>query len=213
MQDQRKADRNQSSGTESSSSDPCCEHKDAVCWSLHRSHQQTRPRSHPTRPTFLEGEARPRECRDRSTVRLGTMQISSSVPSCKRDGWRVLATRQLKRCRLRQSRSPTFRRTHRASKDGRLLSRPFSTDPLTGAAAAVPRWLAAARTRSGSETDSEVARKRLCGAVAGWNDVGQRTSLHPATELTDGTTSGPTCRATGNNRESAKPNASKRSAN
>ena len=159
MQDQRKADRNQSSGTESSSSDPCCEHKDAVCWSLHRSHQQTRPRSHPTRPTFLEGEARPRECRDRSTVRLGTMQISSSVPSCKRDGWRVLATRQLKRCRLRQSRSPTFRRTHRASKDGRLLSRPFSTDPLTGAAAAVPRWLAAARTRSGSETDSEVARK------------------------------------------------------
>ena len=159
MQDQRKADRNQSSGTESSSSDPCCEHKDAVCWSLHRSHQQTRPRSHPTRPTFLEGEARPRECRDRSTVRLGTMQISSSVPSCKRDGWRVLATRQLKRCRLRQSRSPTFRRTHRASKDGRLLSRPFSTDPLTGAAAAVPRWLAAARTRPGSDTDSEVARK------------------------------------------------------
>ena len=157
MQDQRKADRNQSSGTESSSSDPCCEHKDAVCWSLHRSHQQTRPRSHPTRPTFLEGEARPRECRDRSTVRLGTMQISSSVPSCKRDGWRV--PRQLKRCRLRQSRSPTFRRTHRASKDGGLLSRPFSTDPLTGAAAAVPRWLAAARTRPGSETDSEVARQ------------------------------------------------------
>ena len=197
MQDQRKADRNQSSGTESSSSDPCCEHKDAVCWSLHRSHQQTRPRSHPTRPTFLEGEARPRECRDPSTVRLGTMQISSSVPSCKRDGWRV--PRQLKRCRLRQSRSPTFRRTHRASKDGRLLSRPFSTDPLTGAAAAVPRWLAAARTRSGSETDSEVARKAtFCGAVAGWSDVGQRTSLHPATELTDGTTSGPTCRAIGN---------------
>ena len=85
------------------------------------------------------------------------MQISSSVPSCKRDGWRV--PRQLKRCRLRQSRSPTFRRTHRASKDGRLLSRPFSTDPLTGAAAAVPRWLAAARTRPGSETDSEVARQ------------------------------------------------------
>ena len=54
---------------------------------------------HPTRPTFLEGEARPRECRDPSTVRLGTVQLSSSVPSCKRDGWRV--PRQLKRCRLR----------------------------------------------------------------------------------------------------------------
>ena len=31
--------------------------------------------------------------------------------------------------------------------------------PMTEAADAVPRWLAAARTRSGSETDSEVARK------------------------------------------------------
>ena len=86
-----------------------------------------------------------------------------------------------------------------SQQNGSLLSRPGSTDPLTEAADAVPRWLAAARTRSGSETDSEVARKAtFCGAVAGWNDVGQRTSLHPATELTDGTTSGPTCRATGN---------------
>ena len=86
-----------------------------------------------------------------------------------------------------------------SQQNGSLLSRPGSTDPLTEAADAVPRWLAAARTRSGSETDSEVARKAtFCGAVAGWNDVGQRTSLHPATELTDGTTSGPTCRAIGN---------------
>ena len=71
MQDQRKADRNQSSGTESSSSDPCCEHKDAVCWSLHRSHQQTRPRSHPTRPTFLEGEEGQEKARPSCPGRVG----------------------------------------------------------------------------------------------------------------------------------------------
>jgi hypothetical protein len=55
--------------------------------------------------------------------------------------------------------------------------------PMTEAADAVPRWLAAARTRSGSETDSEVARKAtFCGAVAGWNDsdVGhERHSTQP----------------------------------